>query len=187
MQACTGTYPGKGGISGRYQLATMSSVSKDRMLGFANFPGGNFLAKKNPAAAGEFLEKIPLAGSDTKTDEVNQLRHDQVGRVSMRKGGGSFNFVISPVKDDAPWLDEQQRVVMGQVSEGLDVIGGAELNNLKGYEKGGSILQFLPEPPGKGSSNAYLKDSDYLLVPDEKVQIWKSKDLTNNVETKLLL
>lgn len=126
-QACSETGPA------RYERSDVRSISKDRMIYFANFAGGDSVMKQVTRNYQTTMQKVPLAGPETFTNEVNELRHDRIGRVSMTKGGGTYNFAISPVAQ-APWLDERN-VVVGQVLEGLDVV--ERINKVPAYQKGG--------------------------------------------------
>jgi len=132
-QACTATYPGEAGVLAAYKLADVKNIIKDKAITWANFKDGNKLtltvATADARWVGSKTVSKPLAGDDTKTDEVNSLRHDLPGRVSMRRGGGTFDFTVAPVAD-ATWLDETD-VVIGQVLEGMDII--ADINEIRMY------------------------------------------------------
>lgn len=132
-QVCNGTYPGEGGGQAYYKLADVKNIVKDKAITWANFKDGNTVAVTRSTYdsrwVGTSTVNIPLAGDDTKTDEVNSLRHDLAGRVSMRKGGGTFDFTVAPVAN-AKWLDETD-VVVGQVLEGMDII--EDINEIKMY------------------------------------------------------
>lgn len=170
-QACSGTYTGEAGSAASYLLADVKSVSKDRLIWLADFPGGNYRYKKvKKSKYKEDEVKLPLAGDETKTTETNALRNDRIGRVSMQKGGGTFNFFISPVAD-APWLDKEN-VVVGQVEEGLDVI--AEINEVKAAIKGGWINTVAAVGPGPAGDP---RSDDFRLEPTEKIRILKSQVL----------
>lgn len=125
IQACKGRYPGDEG-SGlvNYRLSDVKTIVKDRNIRWAKFQYGNSRQRvTNQPFIGQprmVYSEDPLAGEDTQTTETNQLRHDILGRVSMPRGGGTFDFNIAPVAN-ATWLDEDN-VVIGQVLEGLDVI-----------------------------------------------------------------
>jgi len=172
LKACSASIPGEAGQSARYQLSTVRSIAKDRVIAFADFPGGNFLFKRTAPSRGGMVkeEKIPLAGPDTKTEETNELKHDAVGRVSMPKGGGTFNFLISPVAN-APFLDKRN-VVIGQVLEGLDVI--EDINKIQTTPKGGilNLASARSEDPMAPESS-----DDYLNIPLTKTKIMKSQVL----------
>ena len=47
-------------------------------------------------------------------DDANTLSHDRAGLLSMRRGGGSFEFGLTPAPN--PALDAT-RLVIGEVSE----------------------------------------------------------------------
>merc|ERR1712232_326691 len=140
---------------------------------FADFAGGNWRLKKGTnadAGPGGTVPKeyqIPLAGPDTKTEETNSLRHDRTGRVSMPKGGGTFDFAISTASS-APWLDEEN-VVIGQVLDGFDLLD--DLNQQKTFQRGGLV---------NAVSGSSQKDLDYTSLPVQKVKILQIKDLESS-------
>jgi len=125
IQACQGKYPGDEG-SGlvNYRLSDVKTIVKDRSIRWAKFQYGNARQRTtNQPFIGQprmVYTEDPLGGEDTRTTETNELRHDILGRVSMPRGGGTFDFNIAPVAN-ATWLDDDN-VVIGQVLEGLDVI-----------------------------------------------------------------
>jgi len=177
-RACSGTVPGAAGTQARYAQSSVIAVSKDRRITFADFPGGNFLLERGNTANSAMVSdlqrensrteiKVPLAGPETQTDESNALRHDVYGRVSMKKGGGSYNFNIAPVAN-APWLDKEHMVV-GQVVEGLDVV--AEINDLQVFQKGG-WTNALPAGDKKFGDKGLWEDLS--RKPTQKVRIVKS-------------
>lgn len=133
IQACTASYPGPAGVKAAYKLSEVKTVVKDKYIKWADFKDGNLLETSvqtdDKRWVGTRIELKSLAGEDTLTDEVNNLRHNVAGRVSMRRGGGTFDFSVAPVPD-ATWLDETN-VVIGQVLEGMDLI--SDINSIKMY------------------------------------------------------
>lgn len=65
---------------------------------------------------------VNLAEEYTTSDE-NTLSHDRQGLISMKKGGGSFEFVITPRAN--PSLDATN-VVIGEVLDGSDVVAALD-------------------------------------------------------------
>jgi len=125
MEACSGRYPGESGSQVNYYLSDVKKIQKGKVITWADFKDGNTFAKQKLTTVNKFwvaadTMSVPLAGEDTYTDESNSLRHDQMGRVSMKRGGGTFDFNIAPV-DNAAWLDKEN-VVIGQVLQGLETI-----------------------------------------------------------------
>lgn len=154
-QACSGTGPA------RYERSDARAVSKDRLIYFAKFAGGDTVKKKVTRNYQTTMQELPLAGPETFTKETNELRHDRIGRVSMTKGGGTYNFAISPVAQ-APWLDERN-VVIGQVLEGLDVV--EEINRVPTYLKGGWV----------NSLSGDNRNRDFTVLPQNGISILKSE------------
>lgn len=54
-----------------------------------------------------------------QNEDSNPLRHDAAGIVSVKKGGGEFEFTIAPAPN--PELDEEN-VVIGRVLQGIEVV-----------------------------------------------------------------
>mmetsp|Transcript_63468 Transcript_63468/g.153232 ORF Transcript_63468/g.153232 Transcript_63468/m.153232 type:complete len:108 (-) Transcript_63468:195-518(-) len=90
-------------------------------------------------------------------DDANDLSHDAAGLLSVRRGGGSFEFMLTPAanaKLDKEWL------VIGQVTEpeGMQVL--ARLNSLptNNYDQTPIVLVKveravpLPSATGKGKA-----------------------------------
>jgi len=124
VHAVENTYPGEAGRQVRYRFADVKSLETDKAITWADFEEGNLYYKAvqefDSRWIGNKVVKLPLAGDDTITEERNGLRHDLAGRVSMRMGGNSFDFSVTPVANVAS-LDATN-VVIGQVLEGMDVI-----------------------------------------------------------------
>merc|ERR1712194_295936 len=101
-------------------------MGKDKVITWADFKDGNTYTRQKlttingKAWVASSNQEVPLAGPDTKTSETNDLRHEKEGVVSMRRGGGTFDFNVAPV-ENAYWLDKDN-VVIGQVIEGMDQI-----------------------------------------------------------------
>lgn len=134
LWAATASYPGEAGTQAAYKLSEVKTVAKDKAITWADFKDGNVyletVSTDDTRWVGTKTIKKPLGGDDTKTDEVNNLRHDVPGRVSMRRGGGTFDFTVAPVAN-AAWLDDTN-VVIGQVLEGMDLI--EDINNIKMFK-----------------------------------------------------
>lgn len=54
-----------------------------------------------------------------RNEDRNALKHDAPGLVSVRRGGGEFEFTIAPAAN--PELDETN-IVVGRVLEGMDLV-----------------------------------------------------------------
>ena len=63
-------------------------------------------------------------------DDSNALKHDRVGIVSTKLGGGVFEFTISSSAN--PKLDDK-RIVFGQVLQGFDLIAKLNKTPVKKY------------------------------------------------------
>jgi cyclophilin family peptidyl-prolyl cis-trans isomerase len=58
--------------------------------------------------------------------EVNDLNHNVAGSVSVRRGGGQFEFVITPKDGPNPALDAEN-IVIGRVLEGMDTVAAMNI------------------------------------------------------------
>lgn len=96
-----------------YDYAQIWRVIKGERIDFGSV-AGRFVARENP--------------SWTETN-VNTLKHDRAGIVSVRRGADSgFGFTVYPGgKGDIADLDENH-IIVGQIVEGMDVIEA--LNNI---------------------------------------------------------
>jgi cyclophilin family peptidyl-prolyl cis-trans isomerase len=64
------------------------------------------------------IRSVSLASKATHNDQ-NQLLHDAPGVLSVKRGGGTFDFTIAPQLN--PALDGEN-VVIGKVLHGMDVV-----------------------------------------------------------------
>lgn len=155
MEACSGRYPGEAGSQVDYYLSDMKYMEKGKVISFADFKDGNDYYKQELGKINGFWVKSssvkrPLAGEDTLTDESNSLVHDQLGRVSMKRGGGTFDFNIAPVAN-AGWLDKDN-VVIGQVLEGAQYI---------------PALEKVPTKDGKPQKKVRIVSSSLSILNDK--------------------
>jgi cyclophilin family peptidyl-prolyl cis-trans isomerase len=126
MEACSGRYPGEAATQVNYFLSDVKKIQKDKVITWADFKDGNTFTRQQLSTVNGKAwvttnnKEVPLAGKDTRTDETNNLRHEKEGTVSMRRGGGTFDFNVAPV-DNANWLDKDN-VVIGRVLEGMETI-----------------------------------------------------------------
>mmetsp|Transcript_31611 Transcript_31611/g.101413 ORF Transcript_31611/g.101413 Transcript_31611/m.101413 type:complete len:277 (-) Transcript_31611:131-961(-) len=83
------------------------------VLGALRKPGGSTLL-----VAGQTRpQRVPVA--PPKYDDENNLSHDAAGWLSVRRGGGSFEFVLTPRAN--PALDREW-LIIGQVEEGMGLV-----------------------------------------------------------------
>jgi len=174
IQACKGEYPGDEG-SGlvNYRLSDVKTIVKDRNIRWAKFQYGNARQRViNQPQLGQprmVYSEDPLAGEDTLSTEANELRHDILGRVSMPRGGGTFDFNIAPVAN-ATWLDEDN-VVIGQVLEGIDVI--QDINQVPCVASNG-IRDALSASAKFTGDLLAQKAAAINNKPLKKIRIWES-------------
>jgi len=70
-------------------------------------------------ATGYVRSSLVSLAEQYTTSDANAISHDRAGLVSMKKGGGQFEFVLTPAAN--PALDETN-VVIGEVILGMDVL-----------------------------------------------------------------
>jgi cyclophilin family peptidyl-prolyl cis-trans isomerase len=116
LLVCKGEY--KAGIS--YDEAQVSKIEKGRRIDVGKLALG--AAQKQETymdGAGKVRIRSVNQAAQALHNDANALKHDGVGVVSVPKGGGSFEFTITPAAN--PTLDEDH-LVIGKVLSGLDVI-----------------------------------------------------------------
>jgi len=173
-QAFTRSYPKDVEGMVEYKYADVKAIFKDKAIIWPDFQYGNVnrqrVSRRNGGITVDSVEDVPLAGEDTATDETNGLRHDVPGRVSMRRGGRTFDFAVAPVAP-APWLDETN-VVIGQVLEGFDII--EDINKIK--VKGGALFQDTLGLLGSlGSDFRVEMAKENIMKPLKRVRIYETE------------
>lgn len=121
--------PAEGDAPASYERSVMARVSKDRevVLGQLKKQGGQTML-----IAGQTRPRVvPVAAP--LHDDSNPITHDQAGLVSVRKGGGSFEFSIST--RPAPSLDKDE-LVIGQVLEGMELVERLNILPTNNYNAG---------------------------------------------------
>ena len=121
---CTGAVPGEGSIS--YVGSTASRIEKDRILvlGKLNAGSAQYLERSIDGTGYVRSELVNRAERWTNSDPAG-ISHDRPGLVSMRRGGGAFEFALSPRANpslDAHW------VVIGEIMRGQELL--EKLNNV---------------------------------------------------------
>jgi len=135
------------------ERSNLVRVLKDRevVLGSLKVPNGQLRIMSGKTRPQRYSVVPP------SNDDANDLSHDAAGLLSVRRGGGSFEFMLTPAanaKLDKEWL------VIGQVMEpeGMQVL--ARLNSLptNNYDQTPIVLVKveravpLPSATGKGKA-----------------------------------
>ena len=122
LSVCNGDIGG--GVN--YDYSQVSRIQKNRRIDVNKFSLG---AAQRTESWKDIDGKVRLRNVDLAKNyphnDVNNLRHDAPGIVSVVKGGQSFGFTIAPAP--SPDLDDEN-VVIGKVSKGLDTIN--RINNI---------------------------------------------------------
>ena len=105
-------------LSYRSSIATRVEPDKAIVLGRLSAGSGQTIERTIDSTGNVRSNLVNLADAYANSD-ANSLVHDRAGLVSMKKGGGAFEFVITPAANRA--LDETN-VVIGEVVNGLEVV-----------------------------------------------------------------
>lgn len=107
--------PIEGDEPASYERSVVVRISKDKevVLGGLKKQGGQTML-----VAGQTRPKI-VPVQPPFNDDSNGAMHSAAGLISMRKGGGSFEFSISTRAD--PALDAGS-IIIGQVLEGMELL-----------------------------------------------------------------
>lgn len=111
-----------GQIGGGLSLDSSSvwRVKRDERIDFGRLAGGKAKSSStvisSTGVARTIVRDVPAV---EKNDDDNALKHDRKGLVSCARGGGSFEFLITPSAN--PALDADM-LVIGEVISGMDVI-----------------------------------------------------------------
>ena len=111
-----------------YTGATISRIERGRIIIGGSPSGGATRTVERSLDSTGYVRTEMLNRADAFTnDDTNSLSHDRAGLLSMRKGGGAFEFGLSPAPN--LMLDED-RLVVGEAigEESMRLI--AELNDL---------------------------------------------------------
>lgn len=103
-----------------YNGAQVSRIQKDSRIDVGKFLTGSDVKQETwiDGMGKMRLKSVNLASKAIHKDE-NHLRNDVNGAVSVKKGGGSFDFTIAPRANKN--LDKEN-IVIGQIIDGIDVI-----------------------------------------------------------------
>ena len=109
-----------------FDSSQVSRILKDQRIDVGKFSkGGGQRQERSIDNIGKVRVRSVNVADNTKNSEENSLHHLTGGEVSMRRGGGSFEFTIAPKPN--PKLDESQ-IIIGRVIEGMEVI--QEINDV---------------------------------------------------------
>lgn len=115
---CGGTLPGLPGVGFRGSL--VSKVERDRRI-VAGRPtaGGAQEVSREIDGTGYVRSTLVDRAERFTNSDANGLSHDRAGLLSMRRGGGEFEFTLVPAPN--PGLDGEL-VVIGEVLEGVETL-----------------------------------------------------------------
>ena len=116
LSVCKGDYGD--GVS--YDGAQVSRIELDKRIDVGKLAkGGSQKQETWMDGMGKVrIRSVSLASKATHRD-ANDYLNDEPGVLSVKKGGGSFDFTISPKPN--PSLDDEN-VVIGKVISGMDVV-----------------------------------------------------------------
>lgn len=112
--AANGGLHGRGGAVAGYRYSAGAKVVRGRYVELGRVKQIDALNQNAGVAQRQTRVILP-----PENREENALRHDARGVVSVRRGGGSFEFVVALAADEA--LDDTN-IVIGRVLAGEDVL-----------------------------------------------------------------
>jgi peptidyl-prolyl cis-trans isomerase B (cyclophilin B) len=116
LSICKGDY----GEGVSYDGAQVSRIQADKRIDVGKLAkGGNKKQETWMDNMGKVrIRSVSLASKATHNDQ-NDLHHDAPGVLSVKRGGGTFDFTIAPQLN--PALDGEN-VVIGKVLSGMDIV-----------------------------------------------------------------
>lgn len=104
----------------RYRSSTCTRIEQGKSIVCGRLSAGSAARiDREIDATGYVRSSLVSLADQYTTSDANALSHDRAGLVSMKKGGGQFEFVVTPAAN--PALDETN-VVIGEVIQGMDVL-----------------------------------------------------------------
>jgi len=106
-----------------YTGSSVSRIERDQLILGGSLAGGSTRTVDREIDSTGFVRSTMVNRADAFTNsETNRLSHDRAGLLSMRRGGGAFEFTLTPAPN--PALDAT-RIVIGEALSEED--GGAGL------------------------------------------------------------
>ena len=107
-----------------YRGSSCTRIQPNKAIVLGHLPAGTGQTiERSIDSTGYVRSELVNLADNYKNDDVNGLSHDRAGLISMKLGGGEFEFVLTPAAN--PSLDAS-RIVVGEVLDGMDVV--SELN-----------------------------------------------------------
>ena len=124
---CAGTL----GSGLTYSGSSVTRIERDKLiLGGSLAAGSTRSVSRVIDANGYIRSEMINRADDFANDDTNALLHDRAGLISLRRGGGAFEFALTPAAN--PELDAT-RIVIGEIlddDDGASLSLIAELNDL---------------------------------------------------------
>lgn len=99
-----------------YAGSSVSRIERDKLILGGSLSGGSTRALDREIDGTGYVRTELVNRADAYANaDANGLSHDRAGLLSMRRGGGAFEFGLTPAANTA--LDAT-RIVIGEVSEG---------------------------------------------------------------------
>lgn len=116
---CDGKLKQAPGIS--YAGSLVSKIRREDGYLLAGTPAGGQATsvEKSIDSTGYVRSEFVAKADKMQSTDANALRHDRAGLVSMRRGGGAFEFALT--SGAAPTLDGEN-VVVGEVLDGAELL-----------------------------------------------------------------
>jgi len=121
---CTGTLDWAPGLS--YSGSAVSQIVKDRYITAGKLSGGDAKGIERSIDRTGYVRSVMVdRAAQLANTDANALSHDRAGLLSVPKGGGAFEFMLTPTSNAQ--LDGS-RIVIGEVVDGMGVL--TSLNTL---------------------------------------------------------
>jgi cyclophilin family peptidyl-prolyl cis-trans isomerase len=117
MKVCTGTLRGRGGRTASYAYSQAWRVVKDERIDLGRVKQIDEV-NQSPGTAQRQIVLVEVP----ENRDVNDIAHVVAGAVSVRRGGGAFEFTITPAPAAGGGQLDQENIVIGRVLEGMDAI-----------------------------------------------------------------
>ena len=165
---CAGTLDG--GLT--YRGSTGTRVEPDRAIVLGHLSAGSAQEiERSIDSTGYVRSTLVNLAEQYTNDDANALSHDRPGLVSMRKGGGEFEFVLTPKSN--PSLDVN-RVVIGEVIDSDSLALVRDLNTVPSRKPKAETEAYLAVAKASGDPRARV---DQAWRPLQKIQIMSASVL----------
>jgi cyclophilin family peptidyl-prolyl cis-trans isomerase len=117
LKVCQGTLRGRGGRTVSYAYSQAWRIVKDVRVDLGRVKQIDEL-NQSPGTPQRQIALIEVP----ENRDVNDIAHSVAGAVSVRRGGGAFEFSVNPQPAEVGSELDLEDIVIGRVLEGMDTI-----------------------------------------------------------------